>query len=59
MLTPGRRIADLMRIGVYGTGGVGGYFGGRLAGAVVRLARKAGVPVPANEFLDRSLRARS
>ena len=74
-----------MRIAVFGTGGVGGYFGGRLAkagedvtfiargehlraiktrglkveaqnGAVVRMAREAGIDAPTHELIYLTLR---
>ena len=46
-----------MRIAIFGTGGVGGYFGGRLAqtGAAVRLGQAVGVATPLNTFIYNSL----
>ena len=63
-----------MRIAIFGTGGVGRYFGSRLAqagedvaagkpselesqnGAVVRMAREAGVDVPTHALIYQTLR---
>ena len=42
-----------MKIAIIGTGGVGGYFGGKLAqnGTVVSLGKKHGVKTPVNKYI--------
>jgi ketopantoate reductase len=49
-----------VKIAVFGSGAVGGYFGGRLelpwlSGAVVRMGRESGVATPVHQFITTAL----